>query len=254
MDINNTAEDHRLRMMFPTNLKAEYSYGEGQFDVVKRGIKRIDSKDWVEQPMYDYPMHHFVDLSDGKKGAAILVDGLKEYEAIDYQQRTLAITMFRAFKYVIVPSSVQDFSHKKGSHCLGWNKYRLAFYPHKGDYQEGNVYEEALKFNLPLRFVQIGKTEGTLPRNFSFFEIEPKEIIFSCFKKANNDEQGLYYIRLYNPTDKTIEGRIKFLKSPDCVFEATMEELFKKEVKYENGEIIFIAAPKKIITIGLKYF
>lgn len=254
VDINNTAEDHRLRMMFPTNLKAEYSYGEGQFDVVKRGIKRIDSKDWVEQPMYDYPMHHFVDLSDGKKGAAILVDGLKEYEAIDHQQRTLAITMFRAFKYVIVPSSVQDFSHKKGSQCLGWNKYRLAFYPHKGDYQEGNVYEEALKFNLPLRFVQIGKTEGTLPRNFSFFEIEPKEIIFSCFKKANNDEQGLYYIRLYNPTDKTIEGRIKFLKSPDCVFEATMEELFKKEVKYENGEIIFIAAPKKIITIGLKYF
>ena len=254
VDINNTAEDHRLRMMFPTNLKAEYSYGEGQFDVVKRGIKRIDSKDWVEQPMYDYPMHHFVDLSDGKKGAAILVDGLKEYEAIDHQQRTLAITMFRAFKYVIVPSSVQDFSHKKGSQCLGWNKYRLAFYPHKGDYQEGNVYEEALKFNLPLRFVQIGKTEGTLPRNFSFFEIEPKEIIFSCFKKANNDEQGLYYIRLYNPTDKTIEGRIKSLKSPDCVFEATMEELFKKEVKYENGEIIFIAAPKKIITIGLKYF
>jgi len=184
VDINNTAEDHRLRMMFPTNLKAEYSYGEGQFDVVKRGIKRIDSKDWVEQPMYDYPMHHFVDLSDGKKGAAILVDGLKEYEAIDHQQRTLAITMFRAFKYVIVPSSVQDFSHKKGSQCLGWNKYRLAFYPHKGDYQEGNVYEEALKFNLPLRFVQIGKTEGTLPRNFSFFEIEPKEIIFSCFKKA----------------------------------------------------------------------
>lgn len=252
-EVNNTAEDHRLRMMFPTNLKADYSYGEGQFDVVKRAIKRIDSKDWVEQPMYDYPLHHFVDITDGNKGVAIFVDGLKEYEAIDDKQRTLAITLFRAFKYVIAPASVQDFSHKKGSQCLGWNKYRLAFYPHIGDYQKGKVYEEALKFNLPLRFVQIGKTEGDLPRNFSFIEIEPEEIVFSSLKKANNDEPGLYFLRIYNPTDTEIQGKVKLLRMPDYVFEATLEELFKDNLEMNDGFIKFRAGAKKIITIGLKY-
>lgn len=80
--VDNRAESHRLRIMFPLGFRAEHSWGEGQFDVVKRPVDRISSKEWVEQPMYDYPMHHFVDVADQNGGMAILVDGLKEYEVL----------------------------------------------------------------------------------------------------------------------------------------------------------------------------
>ncbi|HEX9974182.1 MAG TPA: glycoside hydrolase family 38 C-terminal domain-containing protein [bacterium] len=62
--LNNAAECHRLRIMFPLGINAKHSFGEGQFDVVARPIDRPDTSDWLEQPMYDYPMHHFVGLSD----------------------------------------------------------------------------------------------------------------------------------------------------------------------------------------------
>ena len=105
--------------MFPTNLDAKYHFGEGQFDVVKRTADRPDTKDWIEQPMYDFPLHHFVDVTDNKNGIAILVDGLKEYELLNDKKKTLAITLLRGFEYIIAPSSKQDYTHKKGSQCLG---------------------------------------------------------------------------------------------------------------------------------------
>ncbi|MGE5682833.1 MAG: glycoside hydrolase family 38 C-terminal domain-containing protein, partial [Bacillota bacterium] len=122
--LNNLAESHRMRFMIPTGIKANSSFAEGQFDVVERSIERIDSTGWVEQPMYDYPMYHFVDVSDKlNAGAAVFVQGLTEYEVLEDKVRTLAITLFRGFKYIIAPSSVQDYSHKKGSQVLGEHSY-----------------------------------------------------------------------------------------------------------------------------------
>ena len=43
--------------------------------------------------MYDYPLHHFVDLSDEQNGCAVIVSGLKEYEILDDPQKTIAITL-----------------------------------------------------------------------------------------------------------------------------------------------------------------
>ncbi len=101
--------------------------------------------------------------SDEKNGLAILVDGLKEYELLNDKKKTLAVTLFRGFEYIIAPSSKQDYTHLKGSQCLGKSTYNLALYPHKGDWQNGEVYKEALNFNNPLSLVQTGKANGKLP-------------------------------------------------------------------------------------------
>ncbi|MEH0152733.1 glycoside hydrolase family 38 C-terminal domain-containing protein, partial [Limibacter armeniacum] len=113
IEMDNKVESHRLRIMFPTGLTgATHSFGEGQFDVVKRSLERPDTTEWVEQPMYDFPMHQFVDLTDGKKGAAILVDGLKEYEVLEDQDKTIAITLLRGFEFIINPAAEQDYTHE----------------------------------------------------------------------------------------------------------------------------------------------
>ena len=43
-------------------------------------------------------------------------------------------------RYIIAPSSKQDYTHLKGSQCLGKSSYNLAIYPHKGDWQLGEAY------------------------------------------------------------------------------------------------------------------
>lgn len=245
IEVDNQAESHRLRIMFPTGLNAKYHFAEGQFDVVKRDVKRIDSKDWIEQPMYDYPLHHFADLNDDKNGLAVIVDGLKEYEVKDDKQRTIAVTLFRGFEYIIQPSSKQDYTFQKGSQCLGKSSYRLSLYPHKGDWQIGEVYKEALSFNNPLSLVQIGKSNGTLPIENSFIKIFPDDLIFSALKKSE-DENG-FVLRVYNPTEKDVEGRIEFFKSISKVEQVTLEEILVDDVELINQKSFSVSLARKKI-------
>lgn len=245
VEINNQAESHRLRIMFPTRLNAKYHFAEGQFDVVKRDIKRIESKEWIEQPMYDYPVHHFMDVSDNKIGLSVIVDGLKEYEVKNDKQKTIAITLFRGFEYIIQPSSKQDYTFQKGSQCLGKSCFRLALYPHKGDWQSGEVYKEALNFNNSLSIVQSGKANGTLSIENSFIKIYPDDLIFSALKKSE-DEDGLV-LRIYNPNDKDVKGRIEFYNPITKVEQVTLEEIFIKEIHLLNQNSFPVSLAKKKI-------
>jgi len=243
--LNNQAESHRLRLMFPTGLKAEYSHGEGQFDVVARKVARPDTRDWVEQPMYDYPMHHFVDLHDGQKGAAILVEGLKEYEVLDNAQRTVAITLLRSFNYRIPVASMQDYSHHKGTQCLGEHHYRLAFYPHRGSWESGQVFKAAMLFNYEPRLVQTGRGPGEMGTRRSFITVEPAEIRYSAFKKAAAGEG--YILRVYNPGRQTVTGSVHFGMTLKSVFETNLHEKQVNKVSLINSQSIAITlAPKKI--------
>ncbi len=252
--LHNPAESHRLRLMFSTGIDAEYSYGEGQLDVIARSTERPDTSDWVEQPMYDYPMHHFVDISDGENGAAILVDGLKEYEILDDDVKTVAITLFRAFAYVIQPSSVQDYSHQKGSQCLGDHEYRLAFYPHSGNWNQGNVYQGALNFNNDIRLFEIGTAAGDLPPEISFLKIEPEQLIFSCLKQPQGGGGKSMILRLYNPTDENIDGKVQFFRSIKNVQQVTLEEIFIQKIELSDPNSFHInIGKKKIVTILLKF-
>lgn len=251
-DVDNQSESHRLRMIFPTEIKTGYAYGEGQFDVVKRTLERPGTSDWVEQPMYDFPMHNFVTVTDEKVGASILVDGLKEYEILPDDKNSIAITLFRAFEYIIAPSSKQDYTWQKGSQCLGTSSCRLAFYPHKGGWEEGEVYKEAFNFNNKLRAYQTGTNEGDLPPQFSMMKIEPEEIVFSTFKKAE-DGSG-FVLRLYNPANKMVQGNVSFTKELTKVTEVSLEEIEKSRLDIKDGNKFTVnIGPGKICSYKLKF-
>ncbi len=252
VEVNNTAESHRLRIMFPTNLDAKFHYGEGQFDVVKRSAERPDTKDWIEQPMYDYPLHHFADVTDGKNGLAVLVDGLKEYELLKDKKKTLAVTLFRGFEYIIAPSSKQDYTHLKGSQCLGKSSYNLAIYPHKGDWQLGEAYKEALNFNNHISLVQTGKANGELPSELSFMKVTPGHLIFSALKQSE-DENG-FVLRIYNSTEKNVEGKVEFYNSLSKVEQVTLEEVLIKEINLSDKNSFTVSlAKKKIGSFKIKF-
>jgi len=242
---DNNAEDHRLRVMFPVDINATCSEAEGQFDVVQRSLERPDTTGWVEQPMYDYPLHNFVDLTDGKTGAAVFASGIKEYEIINDRHNTIALTLLRAFTYVIQPSAKEDYSHQKGSQCLGKQGYKIAFFPHEGNWQKGNVYAESLNFNNEIRLMQTGRTNGKLNPTTSFFQIQPKDLVYSCLKQPEDLKNNTFILRLYNPTDKQIKGNIKSIFNITEVKSVTLEEKDIEAIKP-------ITKNKFRITIGKK--
>ncbi|MEE4176697.1 MAG: glycoside hydrolase family 38 C-terminal domain-containing protein [Bacteroides sp.] len=252
--VDNQSESHRLRLMFPSGINASYSYGEGQFDVPARSLERLDTKGWIEQPMMDYPVHHFVDVNDGIKGLAILVDGLKEYEVLNDEFKTIAITLFRTFEYKINPAAPQDYSFEKGSQMLGRNEFRLALFPHRGSWIDGNVYREAFLFNYDLRLVQTGQLNGEQGSSMSFLKIEPESLIFSCLKKAESNSRE-FVLRIYNPTSEAVSGRIRAHSRLKTVEEVTLEEIIQKEIQLlDNNSFEVLVHPRKIKTYKLTLF
>jgi len=208
--INNQSEDHYLQVGFPTNIKAEYSYAQGQFDVLRRQIAKQDYSLYDEIPMTEHPMNSFVDITDGEFGVAILNTGLKAYEASDDEQNTVYLSLLRSFPLrICVTTDMQDYSQwDKGSQCIGENTFRYAFMPHKGDWEEADVWGESERFNLGLSVAQIAPTgHGKNPLVKSFLELTSERLNVSAIKRSEDDTG--YVIRLFNPSDKTVNASIR---------------------------------------------
>jgi len=251
--IDNPAEQHRVRVCFPTRLTAEVSAAEAAFDVIERPIIRTPDSVYYGRPNPQYPMHRFVDLSDGNLGLAILNDGMREFEAVDNDERTLCITLFRAFTACQSPVIDQwdVFPEMKLAQCLGVNEWRYAIYPHAGNWDKGDVYRQAEMFNLPMEVAQAGKGGGDLPKELSFIEIQPRELQLSAMKRCETRESLV--LRLYNPTLRDILAMLNFHLPVKAAWLTNMNEERRQQLPVSKSGFEISVGYKKIITLEVEF-
>ncbi len=252
--VDNPAEHHRLRVMFPTNINVAVSAAEAAFDVIERPIIRTPDNIYYGRPNPQYPMHRFVDMSDGKVGLGIINDGIREYEALDNDERTLAVTLFRGFTATQSPVIDQwdVFPEMKLAQSLGINEWRYAIMPHKGGWIEGGLYREADKFLLKLESAQAGKGGGVLPKELSFVEITSDKIALSAMKKS--EERDSLILRLFNPTPEKVETELKFYNAVREVWLTNMNEERREKLEITNKNIIDLTFEhKKIKTVEIVF-
>jgi len=250
--IVNKTEHHRVRACFPSKLKSDTSAAEASFDVIERDITVKESSPYFGKPNPQYPMHRFVDVSDGKIGLAIFNDGIREYEAVPDDERTIAITLFRGFTATQSPVIDQwdVYPWMKLSQSLGLNEWRYAVMPHTGNWEEGDIYREAEKFNLPLQSSQSGKGGGKLPKDFSFIQIKPEKIALSALKRCERGSNLI--LRIFNPTDKDLKAELTFHTEIKNAWLTNMNEERKNAVENSGNKINVDLDHKKIQTIEVE--
>ena len=249
---DNTAEKHRLRMLFPTRLqKAKVCHAEGAFDVVERPISPPPDSPWHGIGKRTYPMQRFVDVSDGKAGLAIINDGLREYEVTDDEERAIAVTLLRAYEVSICTSAVGWEVHPdmKLSQSPGAHEFRYSICPHAGRWHEAQVHQEVERLTVPLELAQAAKHAGDLPKRKGFLKLEPANLLLSALKQSEDGEAVV--LRIYNPTEKRTDGAITCawpLRSAELI---TLEEEPVRELEIDEGTIKLRAESRKILTIRL---
>ncbi|MHC1737592.1 MAG: glycoside hydrolase family 38 C-terminal domain-containing protein [Ignavibacteriaceae bacterium] len=254
ISFDNKVRNHRLRIMFPAKLDAKFSYAEGGFDVVSRSTERADTKEWVEQPQYDFPFNHFVNVENDNHGLALFGNGLKEYEVLDDKAGTLAITLLKAFSYKIAPSSEQDYSYEEGSQAPGPIDFEIGLFLHSRESKSAvtgseNIFSEALNFHNHIQLIQHGKTEGTLPPANSFISLSTGDTKISCLKQS--EDGGGFVLRLFNPTEKTVDEEIFFNIPVKRISEVTLEETDEKELKMSDHKLALSIGSRKITTLKI---
>jgi 2-O-(6-phospho-alpha-D-mannosyl)-D-glycerate hydrolase len=251
----NECEDHRLRVMFPTDLAASHSAAEEPFDVVERPIDRGPGSPWHGTWNPTHPCGRFVDVSDGQVGLALVGEGLREYEVTDDASRTVGLTLMRAFEVALTTVAWRWERHPemKGSQVLGDHEMRYFIYPHAGDWDAGLVPRQADRFHLPLEPVQAGCHAGTLPKSLGFLELAPAELVVACIKRA--EDSAALVVRLSNPTAREIAGSLTLLKKPHTVRYLALDEGPLEGVVPEvaGSAVLFTAAAKKIVTLEITF-
>ena len=253
--IKNTVKDHRLRVIFPTDLNASHSEASGHFTVDKRPIEPAKSPDGTYWPeMQTLPQQHFVDISDGKHGLAILNNSLTEYEVLRDGCNSVALTLFRCMRNRICTEACasSEYPTQKGGQSLREMIFEYALYPHEGTWDEAKVYTEAETLNTPVGTYQITAHEGgSLPLTQSLFSVEPDNLILSAFKKA--EDRDSYILRMFNPTDEAIDGVIKLSSPVKNVWLTNLNEDRESEIVLKSkNEVPVAAGPNKIVTVELE--
>ncbi len=251
---DNRACDHRLRVEFPTNIKTDYVYAEGHFDVVKRLIKLPDSEGWQEKAYKTAHNSGFVDINDGKYGLAILNKGLPEYEIIS-DNNTITLTLLRCVGWL----SRGDLEYKKGNagpsfatpeaQCLGENTFSYALIPHQGNWDDARISQITKQYKTKILTRQLENQSGNLPSSFSFIQLEGKYLEISAVKK--NEFEDKLVSRIYNPTNGEITGKIKLGFNIHKVYSGRLDESYSEELPYNNG-VEIVLKPKEIKTIILE--
>jgi len=248
---DNKACDHRLQVEFPTNIKSNYVYAEGHFEVVKRSINIPDSEGWKEKAYKTAHNSGFIDINNKEYGLAVLNQGLPEYEIIP-ENNTIALTLLRSVGWL----SRGDLEYKKGNagpsfatpeaQCLGENTFSYALIPHQGSWDNARISQKTKQYKTKILTRQLENQFGNLPNSFSFIQLEDEHLEISAIKK--NEFENKLVIRVYNPIDRETTGKIKLGFDIHKVYLGKLDESYREELPYNNGVEIAIK-PKEIKTI-----
>jgi mannosylglycerate hydrolase len=256
VEFENRHEDHYLRAIFPTALtNASHVDVGGHFIVDHRPIRPqgpTETSYWPD--MGTQPMNNFIDVSDGMLGLGFLSDSLTEYEVIDNEERTVALSLLRSVKnWICTEMRVgSNFPSQNGGQSLGIHKLRYALMPHEGDWSSVNVPLMAELFNIMVTPVQTRRHQGTLSADKqSFYSVDNQNIIFSAIKK--NESNNNIIIRFYNPSPGEQKALLHISAGLDEAWLTSLDEsrLEKVDVSSDNSILLFFS-PHKIVSVELK--
>jgi hypothetical protein len=197
--VENTADDHRLRLLFPTGVAVAQFRAATTFDVATRTTDVPDDDGWVHPAPSTFPHQGWVALN----GLLVGAPGLPE--AAVTADGTLAITLLRAVGWLSRgdlrsrPVQAGPAMPAPGAQCRGRLVARLVL---AGD-ADPSVAHDA---ELGLRAVPAGETPLVEP-GVALLELAPRALALSAVKPAG-DGHGLV-VRVLNPTDGEVDAQLR---------------------------------------------
>ncbi len=236
--IHNTVVDHRLRVLFPTNLAADAAHVDQPFDVVTRPVSRSRKPSDVE------PQKRFVDLSDGKAGFALINVGLPEYEVTDDPTRTISLTLFRSHTFVARPF-FPDLRSPEGE-MLGEHTFEYAACPHAGDWDNGAIHAEAESANLPMRVRLLPAAANPMAER-CFVAMSSQKACLSIIEKCRDRNSLL--IRAYNPSARAVRTAVRLGWPVAAAYLLDLRQRRLQKLRTGARSIPLTISSKKILTV-----
>lgn len=253
--INNTANDHRLRVFFPSRINSQNVLVGQPFDVVSRNITPADPNEYPPAPnQYPWKTHAqngFIDMNDGKSGLSVFSDGLFEYEVTDDDSSSVALTLIRSmFKLEFAGHVENEEEHMELAQCIGKYEFDYSVEPHTEGYEK--TYFDWECFKTPIKVMPVKAPENStlldyvdplrrieLGNKKSFVKVSGRNIILSAVKKQY--DRDTLIVRVYNFGTTSENAEVEVLIPGfeiDRAYLVNLAETRLAELHVENGSLI----------------
>ncbi len=252
LELDNEARDHRLRLEFPLPFPVTHSYADGAYHVTPRAARPARHEPGApEWELPTYPLHTFVDASDGRRGLALITEGLHEYELIAREPPTLALTLLRAVGWL----SRDDLQYRAGgagpsletpgAQVLGRHRFRYTLHFHAQGWEEAGLWRVAEAVRLPLEIVASAPAAAPPARGAPRIHLEPEALqMTACVPRS----QG-YDLRLLNASNAPRAGRVRLEPLPSEVRWVTLAGVLREKLSAVDGSFQLALRPWEIATL-----
>ncbi len=251
-EVENTARDHRLRVLVPTHLAVETYFADSPFDVVERKIAlRPDSHLLHEPELETKPQYSFTAVNDGKRGLAVISTGQPESAVRDLPDRPIALTLFRGFaKTVGAPG-------EPGPQMLGRTSHTYWLCPHHGSLPATELLYLGQKlaagieciYTEPAR-LKLLRRKPDLPATGSWLTLGPGPLVVTACKRS--EDGAAVILRVFNPTDRQARQQFEFLVPVLAAHVANMLEQPERPLVRRGNAVTVSAAAKEILTLRVE--
>ncbi|PTP09282.1 alpha-mannosidase [Vibrio splendidus] len=247
MELDNQADDHRVRVLVPTPFVSETVVADNQFGCITRptndpAMAVWEEEKWKEAPVPVYQLMNFAALENGNAGMAIMSNGLREFEVIasqgDENRDTFALTLFRGIGVLGKEELLLRPGRPSGikiptpdSQVRGKLVCEFTLCGFSGNHIDANVMAQARDnvtqiecYNkIPYNAMKLNVGEQNLPMSFSLLSKQQSGAVLSVLKKAE-DEDALV-MRVYNPAETgSVSDSISFTQTVSSWKETSMDE------------------------------
>ena len=229
LEFHTTVEWHEehtlLKVCFPLDVRATNATYEMPFAYAERPTHRSTSFD---RARYEVPGHRFADVSEHGFGATLLTDSKYGYSCLGNELR---ISLLRAPKS---PDPNAD---------LGAHEFAYALLPHAGGWREAGVVAEGLRFNAPLRWVDVAPTG-------SFASVDDANLVLDTVKRAERSDALV--LRLYEAHGGRGVARVRLAVPFERARLANALEEETADVVALDGELVLPYRPHEVLTVVVR--
>lgn len=256
--VDNPADDHRLRLRFPTGVATPVTIAESAFGVVRRDGSLPDSTGWQDLPSGVFPMRRFVAVADQSgSGLQLLAEGLHEYTSS--AEGVVDVTVLRSVGWLarvdhpLRPHKIGPEIPTPGAQCLGRSTFRCAVRPFSAQHGTGHLYRAAEEFSVPLQAHSRWDRQvpTAVPRVAGLgVALAPEDVVLSAVKTAE-DGRGLV-VRFFNSSDEPVTAALRPSFDITSAHRCDLEEVVRADLSPSlDGRITVPLRPAEITTVLL---
>ncbi|MFI4910883.1 MAG: glycoside hydrolase family 38 C-terminal domain-containing protein [Sedimentisphaeraceae bacterium JB056] len=245
----NTASDHRLRVLFSSGADTDTYLSDSIFDVMERNIKLCDDNSCQrEMETETRPQQSWTAVHDGQRGLALFSCGLPEIAVQDKKDRPVALTLLRATKRIVFNGQGKD------SQMQGKQTFRYRVSPLAGDVDYCKMYDMADELVKDVRYVcadnkkiSLYENSKSLPVCQSMLSIEGNCVV-SAFRAFENNWQ----LRVFNPYQSVSDVKISMNQKFICGSHVDLVDFAGNKIGIADvigNKVVLKLKKKEIVTI-----